>query len=396
LSNAIATAQHQKERYQQKAAEAQAKIVNEQKERETVAANAVSKATMKKLEAEAAGAEKVAQLDSAILTRDAAIAAYTRQLAAIQSLGKTPKCPTCFQAITPDVIDEIGVPIIEAKQELYRQQDADIEARKALGTPAEAQRKLDAALTVDQDLQRIDKRIADLERQVKSATEEAEKIVPEELPKPDTLNEKLADLDARIQRGIGFLEAASRADALKLDAANAMKRKAELDEELARLERLVAYFGPKGVKAELIAQHIGSFEQRVNVALAKWGYSCSLSIEPWSFVVKRVGSRYACQLHMLSRSEKLRFANAFSVALAVVSGWGFVILDDSESIIGYDSVALLRLVYESDLDQAIILMATTQERTSAKPGTAFIALDESVEDEISTSHVRVLASTPGA
>jgi hypothetical protein len=99
---------------------------------------------------------------------------------------------------------------------------------------------------------------------------------------------------------------------------------------------------------------------------------------------------------MLSRSEKLRFANAFSVALAVVSGWNFVILDDSETIIGDDSVALLRMLFESELDQAIILMATVDERVSHKPGTCFIALDESMEDEISTTHVRMLASTPGA
>jgi DNA repair exonuclease SbcCD ATPase subunit len=396
LANAIATAEHKKANFQQKANEAQAKIVNEQKEREAIAANGVSKAMLKKLESEAAGAERAAQLESDILTRSTAIAAYRRQLEAVQTLGKTPKCPTCFQGITPDVIDEIGVPILETIAKLTEQQGADQDERRGMGDPAGAQKKLDAAKTVEQDLQRIDKRIADLERQVKSATEEAEKINPDALPRPDSLNEKLADLDGRIQRGTGFLEAANRADALKVDAEKANKAKALLDAELARLERLVVYFGPKGVKAELIAQHIGSFEQRINVALAKWGYSCSLSIEPWSFVVKRLGSRYAAQLHQLSRSEKMRFANAFCVALAVVSGWNFVILDDSETIIGDDSVALLRLVYESELDFALILMATVDERVSHKPGTCFVALDESMEEEISTTHVRLLASTPGA
>lgn len=394
LQNAIGQAEQKRANYQQKAAYAQAKIVNEQCEREAIAANALSKPAIKKLETEAAGAEKAAQFDSNILSRNGTIEHYKRQIDAVASLEGTPKCPTCFQAITNDVIEAIAKPLIENRDALALQNRKDLEARKSLGDPTGAQKKLDAAKSVEQDLARIDKRIADLERQAKDATEEAGKIHPEELPKPDSLNDKLADLDARIQRGTALLETASRADALVKDAEKAQARKLELDQELARLESLVTYFGPKGVKATMIAEHIGGFEQRVNDTLEKWGYSCSLSIEPWSFVVKRTGSRYGAQLHMLSRSEKLRFANAFSVALAIVSGWNFVILDDSETIIGDDSVALLRMLYESELDQAIVLMATVEERSADKPGTAFIALDESIEDEISTSHVRLLASTP--
>ncbi len=395
MTNAIANAQDQKRRHEERAADAQTKIANERGGREAVAARALSGAAIKKLETEAAGAKQAADLESAILTRSTAITVYDKQIKAVATLEGIPKCPTCSQAITEDVIESLAAPLIAAKDALWKQNDVDQQTRKALGDPAGAQKKLDAALTVEQDLARIDKRIADLERQAKSALEEAAKIDPEALPKPDSLNEKVADLDARIQRGTGFLETASRADALKSDHAKAMKRKAELDEELARLERLVVYFGPKGIKADLISQHIGGFEQRINASLGKWGYQCALSIDPWSFVVKRSGSRYACQLHMLSRSEKLRFANAFSVALAVVSGWNFVVLDDSETIVGdEDSIALLKMLYESELDFALVLMATTVERTSSRPGTAFIALDESMEDEIGTTHVRELARTP--
>ncbi len=394
LSGAIAQAHQQKANHERRAADAQAKIANEQKEREAIAAGALTKAAIKKLETEAAGAKQAADLEAAVSARNSSIESFDRQIKAVASLEGTPKCPTCFQSITDDVIEALGAPLIAARDSLLKLNRADRDARKAWGDPAGAQKKLDAALTVEQDFARIDKRIASLEREVKSATEEAEKINPDALPKPDSLLEKLAELDTRIQLGTGFLEAASRADALKGDHDKAMKRKAELDAQLATLERLLAYFGPKGIKATLIAEHIGSFEQRVNVSLARWGYECSLSIEPWSFTVRRAGSRYACQLHMLSRSEKLRFANAFSVALAVVSGWGFVILDDSETIVGdQDSVALLKLLYESELDQAIVLLATTQERTANRPGTAFIALDESIEDEISTTHVRELART---
>jgi len=394
LKGAIDQKKAKKENYERKATEAEAKIVTEKAERERIAGESLSKAAVKKLETEAAGAVQAASLDAAIAARAPEIASAKRQYDAVLGLGMTPKCPTCSQAITEDFIESLAAPIASRQLKLEEEQIADYEKRKSLGDPAGAQKKLDAHNSVEKDLAQIDKRIADLERTVAEATANAAGINPDELPKPDSLDEKIAQLDERIQKGTSFLEAAARAESAKAETAKAMKKKAELDEEIARLERLITYFGPKGVKCELITQHIGSFEQGINANLAKWGYACSLSIEPWSFEVRRLDSPYACQLHMLSRSEKLRFANAFVVALAIVSGWGFVVLDDSETIIGDDSVELLKMLYTSDLDQAILLMATVEERTASKPGTAFVALDETLEDGISTTHVRVLESTP--
>jgi hypothetical protein len=145
----------------------------------------------------------------------------------------------------------------------------------------------------------------------------------------------------------------------------------------------------------LIAKHIGGFEEKINAVLSKWGYEFSLSIEPWSFSVRRTGSQYACQLHMLSRSEKLRFANAFSVALAIVSGWNFVVLDDSETIVGEDRRKLNRMLLDSTLDTAILLAAESHRAGAVPevPGTAFIEFTEVMEDGISTTNVEVLAST---
>ncbi len=128
--------------------------------------------------------------------------------------------------------------------------------------------------------------------------------------------------------------------------------------------------------------------------LERWGYAAALSLDPYGFIVSRTGSRYSCQLHMLSRSEKLRFANAFSVALAIVSGWGFAVLDDSETIVGDDRKRFNTLVYDSELEQCLILAAEVMEKVPVIPGTAFIALDETIEDGISTSNARVIASTP--
>ena len=394
LSGAITQAAQAEGNHKRRALEAKARIETEKKERATIAEAALSKAAIKKLETEAAGLAKAEALDAEAQGIILELGQIKKTLEKLNALGEEGRCPTCTQILDDETFSKIATPFIEQQNSLLSRQAAKLDERKALGNPAGAQQKLHAALTVEQDLARIDKRIADLERTVKSATEEAEKVKPEELPKPDSLDEKIADLDARIQKGTGYLEAAARAEGLRGEAEKAQTKKKELDEDLACLERLVTYFGPKGIKAELIAQYIGGFEQRVNAVLGKWGYSCALSIEPWSFVVSRAGSRYSCQLHMLSRSEKLRFADAFSVALAVVSGWGFVVLDDSESIVGDDLSMLYRLLYESELDQAILMLSVGQAKTNKLPGTCFIQLDETIEQEISTSHAKVLASTP--
>jgi len=394
LANEIQRAKHAKANHERRAAEALQKIETETAEKTRIAEDKLTAAKVKELKKEASGAKMADGLDKAIQHRAGQIAADEKQLRALNALAESGKCPTCSQPITDQVVDTFGAPLIARLDALKQEQNTDYAARKALGDPEGAQRKLDAHNAVEEELARIDRRLEDLASQARRANEEANAINPDEMPKPETLDEQIADLDSRILKGSGFLEQAARAEALKQDAEKALKAKATLDEELARLERLVAYFGPKGVKAELIAKHIGGFEEKINDVLSKWGYAFSLSIEPWSFEVRREGSQYACQLHMLSRSEKLRFANAFSVALATVSGWNFVVLDNSETIVGEDRRKLNRLLLESDLDQAILLAAETLEGVPQVPGTAFIEFHEEIEDGISTSYATVLASTP--
>ena len=394
LAGDIAQAAQAEAGHKRRALEARQRITNERIERGRIADGSLSKPTVKKLETEAAGLAKAISLDTEMQSVALEIGQVKKTLEKLNALGEEGRCPTCTQILDDETFSKISTPFIEQQNQLLAKQERLFDERKTLGDPAGAQKKLDANASIEADLDRIDKRIKDLERTVASATQEAESIKVEELPKPDTLNEQIADLDARIQKGMGFLEAASRADALKADADKAAKRKAELDEELARLERLVAYFGPKGIKAALIAQYIGGFETRINATLEKWGYQAALSLEPYGFIVRRVGSRYACQLHMLSRSEKLRFANAFSVALAVVSGWNFAVLDDSETIVGDDRARFNELLYKSELDQAIVLAAETRAQAPAIPGTTFIDLREQIEGEISTTYAAVLASTP--
>ena len=394
MLGAIREAEQAKANHERRAQEAQTKIETEKRERVKIAENGLGKAALKNLEKEAAGLAKAEALDEAILKRSPEINLLLKQLEKLETLAAFSECPECRQTITDEVFASIVDPLKAKMNDLNDAQDADFRARKELGDPAGAQKKLDANKTVDEDLARIDRRIKDLERTVANATAEAEKIKPEELPKPDSLTEQIADIDARILKGTNALADAARADALKVDAAKANQRKKELDEELARLERLVIYFGPKGVKAELIKEHIGGFQSGINAVLEAWGYSCALELEPYGFVVSRLGSPYSAQLHMLSRSEQMRFSNAFTVALATVSGWNFAVLDDSETIVGEDYATFYKLVYQSSLEQAIILAAKLEGATPPFPGTTFVKFTETIEAGISTTSATVLASTP--
>jgi len=395
LAGDIAQAEQAKANHVRRANDAAARIETEKRERERIAEAQLSKAAAKKLETEAAGLKRAEELEKTTLTRASVINQLEEQIQKLDKLAKYSECPSCKQIITDEVFASIVDPITKNLNDAHEAQMKDYDERKALGDPAGAQKKLDAHNTVEADLARIDKRIKDLERTVKTATEEAEAIKPEELPRPTGLDEKIADLDARIQKGTGYLEAASRADALKVDAEKAMQRKKELDEELARLEKLITYFGPKGVKADLIAQHIGTFQASINSTLERWGYACELSIEPWSFTVRRDASPFAAQLHQLNQSKKYNFSVAFSVALAMSTGWRFVVLDGADLLDASGRNTLMGALLESELDQALVLV--TDESTAQPPaidGTTFIKLTEHPENGIDTTTAEVLACTP--
>jgi hypothetical protein len=142
------------------------------------------------------------------------------------------------------------------------------------------------------------------------------------------------------------------------------------------LDSLVTYFGKDGVKGELLKEHIGGFTSAMNESLAGWGYAVAFEIEPYGFRVTNLTKHTTHDVQLLSGSEKLRFAVAFQVALAQVSGIRMVVIDEVDLFDTAGKSAFASLLMSADLDQIIALGTDEREEVPEVEGIAFYAMRE--------------------
>ena len=106
---------------------------------------------------------------------------------------------------------------------------------------------------------------------------------------------------------------------------------------------------------------MGSFTEDLNRHLAAFGYTCNIALEPFEIrVISSNDDRLDFSLKHLSESERFRFSVAFQIALAIVTGLRFVVIDRAD-VLDKDKRKLFSgLLMNSGLDQAIVL-ATSDE-----------------------------------
>lgn len=403
LQRDIDEARGRKQELEQRAAQADARATSEQRQREEIAQRGLGKTALKTLEKEAAGTVEAKALDEGIQKRSREIELLTEQIHQVRDIERLgAQCPTCRQQITDAVLEALAVPLNEKFDTLNREQREAFDKRKDLGDPAGAQKKIDAHKTVEADLKRIDARVAKLKEDAEAARNEAAKITPDTMPQPETVDQELKEIDEKIERGSQKLSEATTAGALERAYADALARKGQLIAESEQLEHLVAFFGPNGIKAKLIEENIGGFQTKINVVLGAWGYQCCLQLEPeYGFQVAMASERSSydgwwAPLHQLSESEKYRFSIAFAVALAIVSGWKFVVCDGADVLDQPSRSLLYGALIGSELDQAIVLATDLRDNTSSIHGSTFIRFSEVMEDGLRTTRADVLQSTPVA
>lgn len=164
------------------------------------------------------------------------------------------------------------------------------------------------------------------------------------------LTEQIDKLRARIKTGDQRIEEASawmvRDQAVKAVA----ERRRALEEEVRHLESLVEFFGPKGVKVQLIDERISIFVKQLNEHLQFFGFEFSLQVEPWLFSAK------GRPINRLSRSERFRLGIALQIALAKFTGLNMVVADDCEILTPEVRGSMVRMLSAAGLDQSIIMM----------------------------------------
>ncbi|MGE0446737.1 MAG: AAA family ATPase [Vicinamibacterales bacterium] len=276
-----------------------------------------------------------------------------------------------------------------------------LDAAIPCGTAAEAFAERRAALEADQStiqagldaLQRkIERANQVAEQRAALEAERAELVADDEGPDDEAIDDAEASQEA-LQRELAaarssFQEAAASAEAATvavdveqetvsaLDAAvktaaslsATRARREKLTAKLEDLERQVATLGPKGVRVKAISAAVGRFEQVMASALSPFGFQIVFQIEPWKVFVQ-VGQAEPVPFVQLSRGFKVRVATAFALAIGTLSGLGFCVIDDADTIDPDSRKAFTELVMRASVPQVWIgMMKGTREPAPQMPG----------------------------
>ena len=353
------------------------RLATEQSRRADIAKGLLSKKAFGEAGKLAAGADKAKEIDGKIQTNAGTLAEVRRLLAKLNDLGESGVCPTCTQPVTDAEFESITKPHIEVQSTLLDDERSLQAERKELGDWEGAVRVLADHEQAEKTLKLVDDHIAGIEKDISDLKKET----PSDESQPDTteLDAKIADLDARIQKGNAALTAAVQAETGREQYAKAMEAKKKLDAKRDLLERLIEYFGAKGIQAKLLDEHVGGFQKSMNAVLAGWGFEAHLQFEPFDFSLSFTGKEKVYNLRTISKSQKHAFAIAFQVALAKTTGLNFIVVDEADVFMDANRGQMYRALVGAGLDQVIVMQSDLRREIPKVPNSVFymLSLDRS-------------------
>lgn len=338
---------------------------------------------VKHLKKVAAQEQKAKLLDEQISSITRAQRVNQDALNALDGLGECAACPTCSQPVTEEIVAAIGRPLKEEHDKMTRELRDAFDKRKALGDYEGAKKALAGHEQSVRDAATVQANISQYEKELATIPDDATATPPD----TSEIDAQIAKLDANIEKGnSAYYEAGQQVQKLR-EYERAVEQKKALDEKLVLLEKLVEYFGPNGIKAKLLDEHVGGFVAKMNVALGKWGYACQLSFEPYRFAMQmHTGEGFGFNLRMLSKSQKYRFAVAFQLALAELTE-GFCVIDGADILDGAGRQALFTALRGAGLEQVIVLSTDERKEAPKVANTVFYSIGMTLENGVPTSHM---------
>jgi hypothetical protein len=353
----------------------------------------LSAAALKKAQSGAKGAKRAQELDVMIARLSAERELKKRAKDSVQKVGAT--CETCKRPYTEEDLANIAAPILDAYNKINEDYTAAVDERKALGNPQGDQKAVEEHERAKAERERAAGLLADEEKALRAVQKDIDMLgAPASAPNTEAIDAEIADLEGRIARGNQVRADRLAYDRQKQDAASSVKQKAGLEEEQRELEKLVKYFDVEA-KNQILGEKIGAFMADMNKVLSSWGYRCQLEFEPkYRFSITFRNSdaeEMTVPLAFLSKSQRYRFATAFQVALAEVSGYGFVVVDEADIFDHAGKEALMEMLLDSNLEQAIVMMTDERQEAPVIDGVRFFYCDDvAQEGMIPTTKVREL------
>ena len=214
--------------------------------------------------------------------------------------------------------------------------------------------------------------------------EEQSKLQVVQRPNAGGLESRMTILVERINKGERVLEMAQQGESARERWQAYVRQNSALEAKIGLLDKLTEFFGPNGAMMRQSNGRIGSFTEDLNRHLAAFGYSCSIVLEPFEVrVISSSDARLGLSLKHLSESERFRFSAAFQIALAIVTGLRFVVIDRAD-VLDKDKRKLFSgLLMSSGLDQAIVLATSDEAPPSiVSQGVKFLNLIEGTKSGV--------------
>ncbi len=259
-------------------------------------------------------------------------------------IGASFKCPAKVKEIQAAVLEQTGL-------EKDRQGEAqDLKEKMiVLGdtytSPTQVEAEAEVFRKTTKSYNSNKAKLAELEAKLKELEAQDD---PTENPEVVKLEEWKAELAERIKVGKGVLEKAKEWRLRRELVDKVAERMKGLEIQSGQLESLVEFFGPKGVRLQLIHDKVTAFQDAVNEHLRQFGFDLDIQVDPW--LIKARGRAMAS----LSRSERFRLGVALQISLAKWSKMNFICVDNAEILTPPFRTIMLDMIKEAKLDQSFI------------------------------------------
>lgn len=271
-----------------------------------------------------------------------------------QAKAASAVCGTCKQAI-PEKVRDYAIQQTGAKLGSLRTELA------ALPVPPDAE-ALSTAERCRAKAMRTISALADVEK-ILSEPEPVEPALEETQKQLVTLQNRIAKGRAIVERIVEY-----RAKLKAYDAAE--EQRSQLQTKHHACTKLVEYFGPGGVQAQIVGERMGAMVETLRAKMVYWGFEVGVSMDPYGI---QINGLVPAQLSM---SERFRFSVALQVTLAQLTGIKLVVIDAADVLTLDLRRILAQLVMDSTLDQAFILStADSKGNTQDGPLVKFFWLD---------------------
>lgn len=338
----------------------------------------LSEAKVKSHEFTLAGKDEYAQLTAERNQLAVTIREKNEELARLEGLPDAgTNCPTCLQVVDGEKLRQMAFRSAHERDTAVRRDNEILRRMQELGDVAGAESALakhTAALEAKKATESI---LMEKNRLVRDGNVELQ-AMPAAVDATLAFAQPLADVDAEINNLIAEMRPVIAAEERVKEIAKKTEELNKLKAKAASVSGLVKYFDKDGIKAELLAKHIGSFEKSINETLAAWGYSCALSMEPYQFEVRKPDG-VTLAIKELSGSEALMFSVALQCAVSRAAGIGLVVADRMDTFLPAERAKANRALYTATqsgaLEQVVLIVSDTSKEVPNLPGARFFYVE---------------------